>query len=253
VLILTRKVGESIIIGDNIRVAVLEVRGRQIRLGIDAPPDVVVLREEIAQRLAHENLRAASFIYQEVQQGVKPFEREPVMGLTLPLPRPGSSALVIESKALGQVMVPEEHVITFPGGLPGFPQERRYALIGSRLKAPFYFFQCLDNPAVAFVVADPAGLFSDYRPKKSPVDLQELQAQRPEDLQVLVILTFPPNRPREITANLLSPLLINPGQRLGKQLVIDKPHLSSQHPVIPGGQAASPKQGDDKAVNDISS
>ena len=48
-LILTRKIGESIIISDNIRVVVLEVRGRQIRLGIEAPAHIVVLRDEIAQ------------------------------------------------------------------------------------------------------------------------------------------------------------------------------------------------------------
>ena len=54
-LILTRKIGESIIVGDNIRVVVLEVRGRQIRLGIEAPPEIVVLREEVAQRLINGN------------------------------------------------------------------------------------------------------------------------------------------------------------------------------------------------------
>jgi carbon storage regulator len=68
VLILTRKIGESILVGDNIRLVVLEIRGRQIRLGIEAPPDIVVLREEIAQRLSNENLRAASFNVKEVKQ-----------------------------------------------------------------------------------------------------------------------------------------------------------------------------------------
>ena len=55
-LILTRKIGESIIVGDNIRVVVLEVRGRQIRLGIEAPSEIVVLRAEVAQRLINDNL-----------------------------------------------------------------------------------------------------------------------------------------------------------------------------------------------------
>jgi flagellar assembly factor FliW len=240
VLILTRKVGESILIGDHIRVAVLEVRGRQIRLGIDAPADVVVLREEIAQRLAHENLRAASFNYQEVQQAVTTFE--PLEGFTLWPPQPGASIITIESQVLGRLSAPEEHLITFPAGLPGYPQERRYALIANRLKPPFYFLQCVDNPALAFVVADPVALFPDFLAKSGPVDLQDLQAQSPEDLEVLVILTFPPGRPREITANLISPLLINPGRRLGKQIFIDKPLYSSQQPVIPGTRPASPRR-----------
>lgn len=58
-LILTRKIGEGIILGDDIRISVLEIRGKQIRIGIEAPSDIIVLREEIYQRIQEENLRAA--------------------------------------------------------------------------------------------------------------------------------------------------------------------------------------------------
>ena len=46
-LVLTRKIGEQIRIGDNVTVRVLEVRGSQVRLGVDAPADVRIYREEI--------------------------------------------------------------------------------------------------------------------------------------------------------------------------------------------------------------
>jgi carbon storage regulator len=58
-LILTRKLGESITIGDSIKVSVLGIRGRQVRLGIDAPNDVVVHREEIYVKIQEENRKAA--------------------------------------------------------------------------------------------------------------------------------------------------------------------------------------------------
>lgn len=49
-LILSRRVQESIIIGDNVTITVMEVRGNQVRLGIDAPKDIEVFREEIYHR-----------------------------------------------------------------------------------------------------------------------------------------------------------------------------------------------------------
>lgn len=53
-LILTRRVGEKLIIGENVTVTVLSVKGNQIRVGIDAPRDVSVNREEIFQRILEE-------------------------------------------------------------------------------------------------------------------------------------------------------------------------------------------------------
>ena len=51
VLILTRKVGETLVIGDEVEVTVLSMKGNQIRLGVKAPKEVAVHREEIARKL----------------------------------------------------------------------------------------------------------------------------------------------------------------------------------------------------------
>jgi len=53
-LILTRRVGETLVVGDDVTVTVLGVKGNQVRLGVNAPKDVSVHREEIYQRIQQE-------------------------------------------------------------------------------------------------------------------------------------------------------------------------------------------------------
>lgn len=54
-LILTRRVGETLMIGDEVSVTVLGVKGNQVRIGINAPRNVAVHREEIYERIRHES------------------------------------------------------------------------------------------------------------------------------------------------------------------------------------------------------
>ena len=58
-LILTRRVGETLMIGDEVTVTVLGVKGNQVRIGVNAPRDVTVHREEIYRQVVEENAAAA--------------------------------------------------------------------------------------------------------------------------------------------------------------------------------------------------
>ena len=58
-LVLTRKVGEGIAIGDDVKIIVMQIKGKQVRLGIKASPSTVVHREEVYQRIQDENRQAA--------------------------------------------------------------------------------------------------------------------------------------------------------------------------------------------------
>jgi carbon storage regulator len=60
-LILTRKLGESIQIGDDTRITFLDIKGKQIRIGIEAPKEIMVHREEIYRMIQEQNLQAAHF------------------------------------------------------------------------------------------------------------------------------------------------------------------------------------------------
>ena len=58
-LVLTRKVGQTITVGDDIRITIMEGRGNQVKLGVEAPKDVTIHRQEIYERIQQENVAAA--------------------------------------------------------------------------------------------------------------------------------------------------------------------------------------------------
>lgn len=57
-LILTRRPGESLYLGTDIRITVLGMQGRQVKIGLDVPPDTTVYREEVYKRVIEENRQA---------------------------------------------------------------------------------------------------------------------------------------------------------------------------------------------------
>jgi carbon storage regulator len=59
-LVLTRKVNESLIVGDDIEIKVVEISGKAIKIGIDAPKDVSIYRKEIYEAIKEENLQASN-------------------------------------------------------------------------------------------------------------------------------------------------------------------------------------------------
>ncbi len=67
-LVLTRKVHQSIIIGDEIEVVVLEVRGEQVRIGIRAPKNVSVHRKEIYEQIHEENKEATDVLPEDLPE-----------------------------------------------------------------------------------------------------------------------------------------------------------------------------------------
>jgi len=79
-LVLSRQTDESIIIGDNIVVTVVDVRGDKVRLGIDAPTEIPVHRQEVYEAIQRENQKAGRLQPEEarnIQRATKPQGRSP--------------------------------------------------------------------------------------------------------------------------------------------------------------------------------
>ena len=67
-LVLTRKVGEGIIIGDDIRISIIELKGGGVRIGIDAPRELKVHRQEVFDRIRQENREAVQWDITDVKE-----------------------------------------------------------------------------------------------------------------------------------------------------------------------------------------
>ena len=76
-LILTRKLGEGIVIGTEVVVRVVEIKGGQVKLGIDAPHETPVHREEVHRRICEENVRAASHAPDKLDDVMRAFVSDP--------------------------------------------------------------------------------------------------------------------------------------------------------------------------------
>lgn len=70
-LILTRRPGESLYLGDNIKITVLGMQGKQVKLGLDVPRETTVYREEVYKRVCEENRRALETSNQDLMQAAE--------------------------------------------------------------------------------------------------------------------------------------------------------------------------------------
>jgi flagellar assembly factor FliW len=124
-----------------------------------------------------------------------------------------------------------------PAGLLGFEHMKDYLLIAKPVEAPFRRLQVKNNPALAFVVIEPAYFMPGYQPDIPQADVDFLGLISPEDAAVYVIVTV--FGPRRATVNLKGPIVINRNTGLGKQVVIaNAAQYSVQHPLPVNGSAA---------------
>ena len=134
----------------------------------------------------------------------------------------------IKSPMFGSAEVPEDKIIEFPMGLPGFEECRRFALVLEEGGgAEVLLLQSVDDPQVAFSITLPERLGINLEFQLSDEEVAMLKLQSPEDAAVAVIVRKddgPSSGPASagLRANFVAPLVINVGARVGMQKVINR-------------------------------
>ncbi|MGB9697803.1 MAG: flagellar assembly protein FliW [Thermodesulfobacteriota bacterium] len=138
----------------------------------------------------------------------------------------------VTTSRFGTIDIEEKQVIRMPEGMIGFPDFRNYVLLEHKKESPFWWWQCLDAPSLAFVLTDPLLFKPDYEVQISPEDEEILQVKEAAgNLKTLVVVNISRDTPPIITANLLGPLVINVAKRLARQIIQFQNSYSHRFPL----------------------
>jgi flagellar assembly factor FliW len=139
------------------------------------------------------------------------------------------SFMEIESSRFGVLSVDDDRIMTFPRGLLGFPQYRRFALIQSGKENYFFWLQSVEDPNLAFVVTDPSTFYKDYDVPLRDETLTDLEFADVKYAQVFVIC----NKVGDwLTGNLLGPIVVNAANRLALQVVLTEKKWTTRQPLL---------------------
>ena len=140
----------------------------------------------------------------------------------------------IETTRFGNVHIEEEKVIDMPLGMLGFPDQRQFVVIQHKENSPFFWYQSVHDPSLAFVITNPFLFKPDY-----DVDIDDVldemswsEEKENNNLELYVVVNVPKGSPHKMTANFIGPILINSMTRQAVQMVIPDSLYSHKFPLI---------------------
>ena len=139
----------------------------------------------------------------------------------------------VNTRIFGQITISDEKIIEFPGGIVGFPDLNKFALVHDSEKtdgSSLSFLLSLDEPAFAMPVMDPHIVKPDYNPMVDDDLLSNLGELKSDDTIVLVTLTVPHDI-KKMTVNLMAPIIINAELRKGAQVILTEGDNDIHFPI----------------------
>ncbi|MDM7321548.1 MAG: flagellar assembly protein FliW [Fervidobacterium pennivorans] len=142
----------------------------------------------------------------------------------------------------GELEIKDNEVITFPNGIPGFEELRKFAILNIPETRPIQWLVSLEDENVSFPLIDPWLVLETYEVDLSKQDLDILQVEDPSDIVVWSIVTIPVGKPELATVNLKAPVVVNIKKGIGIQVILEKYEL--KHPIVSEKEPES--QSDDR-------
>lgn len=140
--------------------------------------------------------------------------------------------MTLQTKVFGEVTIEEEKIITFPGGIIGFPELTQFTLLHDEDDgiATIHWLQSLQEPGFAMPVMDPLFVKEDYNPEIEDELLKVLGEWKQDELLVLVTVSVPPEL-EKMTVNLKGPIVINGENRKACQVIVEGDVYKVKFPI----------------------
>lgn len=141
--------------------------------------------------------------------------------------------MIINTKVFGEVEITDDKIITFPSGIIGFPELRKFTLLHDEeqgVSAGIRWLQSLDEPGFAMPVMDPLAVKEDYNPEIDDELLTGIGGITPDNLLVLVTVRVPSDL-SQMSVNLQGPFVINVDERKACQIIVDVDTYPVRFPI----------------------
>lgn len=142
---------------------------------------------------------------------------------------PTSPERISLTTRFGEFEADARTLLSFPSGLPGFEQCHRFVLLSSTAGAPLQVLMSIDGPPASFLALEPRLVLPTYRAVLGPSDRQRLGVAEGDSVLWLSLLTVKDDG--SAFANLRAPVVINPAQMIGYQVVPQDSLYPLRHPV----------------------
>ena len=139
----------------------------------------------------------------------------------------------LATRIFGEVEIDDSKIISFPNGIIGFPDLKRFILMFDEEKGTdtIKWLQSIDEPSFAMPVMDPLVVCPDYSPEIDKSKIEDVGDLSDDDILVLVTVTVPHDLAK-MTVNLMGPFVINVKEMKGVQSIVENDNYPVKFPIF---------------------
>ncbi|NLK71501.1 MAG: flagellar assembly protein FliW [Clostridiales bacterium] len=145
--------------------------------------------------------------------------------------------MIVNTKYYGEIEMEDDRIITFPKGILGLEEYKKYILFEMPDNPKLFLLQSMDEESICFLLIKPWDFFPDYETEISDEELSDIHVNSMEQLAVFNIINIKEEVSKS-TANLLAPIIINADTREALQIVLQEDKYKTKHFIF------SQKEGD---------